>query len=351
MSSSANNKGAPLLPDERERLQALRELRILDTEAESAYDDITLLASYVCGTPISVMSLVDENRQWFKSKVGLDASETPRDQAFCAYAILNPDETLVVPDASTDERFRQNPLVTGDPNIRFYAGVPLKTQSGHALGTLCVIDRVPRQLGDAEVLALRALGRQVIRQLELRRALAQLDNYRSELEALNRDLERRSLTDSLTDLWNRTAFERRLGEEIAHVRRSGEPIGLLFIDADAFKAYNDTHGHPAGDDALVRISSLIRANKRENDFECRYGGEEFAVLLPNTDKEGCLMTAERIRKAIDSAKWPLRKVTVSIGVASLDGKTVDGENLVSVADACLYKAKHRGRNCVIAESL
>ncbi len=329
----------------------MRELRILDTEAESAYDDITLLASYVCGTPISVMSLVDENRQWFKSKVGLNASETPRDQAFCAYAILNPDETLVIPDASTDERFRHNPLVTGDPNIRFYAGVPLRTESGHALGTLCVIDRVPRQLGDAEVLALRALGRQVIRQLELRRALDQLDKYRAELEALNRDLERRSLTDALTGLWNRAAFERRLGEEIARVRRSAEPIGLLFIDADAFKEYNDTHGHPAGDDALVRISSLIRANKRENDFECRYGGEEFAVLLPSTDKDGCVKTAERIRKAIESAEWPLRKVTVSIGVSSLDGKTADGERLVSVADVCLYKAKHQGRNCVIAESV
>jgi diguanylate cyclase (GGDEF)-like protein len=340
--------GAPLPPDEAERLQALRELRILDTEAESAYDDITLLASYVCGTPISVMSLVDESRQWFKSKVGLDASETPREHAFCAHAILKPEETLVVPDAAADERFRENPLVTGDPRIRFYAGVPLTTQNGHALGTLCVIDRIPRRLEDAKMLALRALGRQVMRQLELRRALDQLEGYRVELETLNRDLERRSLTDGLTSLWNRAAFERRLGEEIARVRRSGEPLGLLFIDADAFKAYNDTYGHPAGDQALVRIANLIRVNKRQNDFECRYGGEEFAVLLPNTDKDGCMKTAERIRDAIESAAWPLRKMTVSIGVASLDGRTTDGESLVSTADACLYEAKKRGRNCVVA---
>ncbi len=349
MRDSKINKGAPLPSDEPERLDALRELQILDTEAETAYDDITLLASHICGTPISLMSLVDENRQWFKSKVGLDASETPREQAFCAHAILKPDKMLIVPDASADDRFRHNPLVTGDPNIRFYAGVPLTTRSGHALGTLCVIDSVPRELGDAERVALRALGRQIIRQLELRRALDQLDEYRNELELLNRDLERRSLTDGLTGLWNRAAFERRLGEEIARVQRSGESIGLLFIDADAFKAYNDTHGHQAGDDALVRISNLLRQNTRENDLECRYGGEEFAVLLPSTDKNGCRRIAERIRNAIESAEWPLQTVTVSVGVSALDGKNADGERLVSVADACLYEAKNRGRNCVVAE--
>jgi len=351
MKTPAKNAGPPLPADETERLEALYELRILDTEAESAYDDITLLASYVCGTPISVMSLVDESRQWFKSKVGVDASETAREHAFCAYAILKPDETLVVPDATADERFRDNPLVTGDPNIRFYAGVPLTTQSGHALGTLCVIDSVARHLADAQMLALRALGRQVMRQLELRRAIDQLEIYRAELETLNRELERRSLTDSLTRLWNRAAFERRLGEEIARARRSGEPVGLLLIDADGFKAYNDTFGHIAGDNALIRLANLIRVHKRENDFECRYGGEEFAVLLPNTDKNGCIITAERIRKAIESAAWPLRTVTVSVGVSSLAGKTADRERLISTADAYLYEAKNRGRNCVVAEGL
>ncbi len=348
MKNSEINNGAPLPPDESKRLAALKGLRILDTEAEGAYDDITLLASHICGTPISIMSLVDENRQWFKSKIGLEASQTPREHAFCAHAILKPKEVMVVPDASADERFRDNPLVTGDPNIRFYAGVPLTTRNGHALGTLCVIDRIPRRLGDAEMQALRALGRQIMRQLELRRALDQLDRYRDELELLNRDLERRSLTDSLTGLWNRAAFERRLGEEIARVRRSGESIGLLFVDADHFKAYNDNHGHMAGDEALVRISNLLRLNTRENDLDCRYGGEEFAVLLPSTNKSGCVIIAERIRKSIESAEWPLQEVTVSIGISALDGKKADGERLVSIADACLYEAKKQGRNCVVA---
>lgn len=351
MSQSANNEGAPLPPDEPERLEVLRELRILDTEAETAYDDITLLASHVCSTPMSLMSLVDESRQWFKSKVGLDASETPREQAFCAHAILKPNEVMIVPDASADDRFRDNPLVTDEPRIRFYAGVPLTTQSGHALGALCVIDRVPRQLEDGEMSALRALGRQVIGQLELRRALAQLDKYRADLETLNRDLERRSLTDNLTGLWNRAAFERRLNEETARVQRSGEPIGLLFIDADGFKIYNDAYGHLAGDKALVRIANLLRLNTRENDFECRYGGEEFTVLLPNTNKEECTMIAERIRENIELAGPPIKELTVSIGVSWLDGKTADSERLVSVADARLYEAKSRGRNCVVSDNV
>jgi anti-sigma regulatory factor (Ser/Thr protein kinase) len=189
---------------ETERLAALRQYRILDTEPEKAFDDLTLLASHICGTPIALISLVDADRQWFKSKVGVTASETSRSISFCSHAIQQND-LFIVQDAIEDETFRNNPLVTGGLNIRFYAGAPLVTPEGHALGTLCVIDCIPRTLTPAQIEALEALRRQVQSQLELRLNLMELAHAlvrRDEAEAAQRRLigELQSSLDGLNKL-------------------------------------------------------------------------------------------------------------------------------------------------------
>jgi two-component system, NtrC family, sensor kinase len=168
----------PTPTNEVARLAALQKYAILDSEPEQAFDDLTLLASHICRTPIALISLVDENRQWFKSKMGLSLSETSRDVAFCSTAILQTD-VFVVPDTLQDERFRNNPLVVSEPSIRFYAGAPLITEEGHALGTLCVIDRTPREFSTDQKEVLKALSRLVLAQLEFRRNLMLLK------EALN----------------------------------------------------------------------------------------------------------------------------------------------------------------------
>ncbi|MFN7349365.1 MAG: GAF domain-containing protein, partial [Dolichospermum sp.] len=164
---------ALLRNDEAGRIEALLQYRILDTQSEREFDDITRLASFICATPIAVMTLVDTDRQWFKSKIGLEASETPRSIGFCNHAIQQPDP-MIIPDATLDPRFVNNPLVTSDPNIRFYAGIPLINDDGYGLGALCVLDDIPRQLAPQQIEALNILGRQVMQQLEWRRNLDSL---------------------------------------------------------------------------------------------------------------------------------------------------------------------------------
>jgi phosphoserine phosphatase RsbU/P len=183
---------APRPDNESSRLQALREFDILDTLPEPAYDDITRIAAEICDTPIALVSLVDENRQWFKSRYGLKAEQTSRDTAFCAHAILEPDSLLIIDDATADPRFADNPLVTGDPGIRFYAGAPLVTSDGHALGTLCVIDRKPKRLSERQRETLAALARQVVAQMELRRSLANSERNAQALAEAIRALEQRN---------------------------------------------------------------------------------------------------------------------------------------------------------------
>ncbi len=179
---------APIIKNEKQRLKVLWQYSVLDTVPEEIFDDLTELAARICEAPIALITLVDEKRQWFKSKVGISIKETSRDISFCAHAIKQP-ELFIVPDATKDARFASNPLVISDPKVRFYAGAPLVSPDGYALGTLCVIDKVPRELRPGQEQALRILARHVMSQLELRRRALELADANRARDAIQQDLD------------------------------------------------------------------------------------------------------------------------------------------------------------------
>jgi len=210
-------ESAPITPNEQARIAALKSYNVLDTLPESDYDSITHLASAIAQVPISLISLIDDERQWFKSHKGLEATETPREYAFCAHAIMNPDKVFKVEDSRLDHRFADNPLVTGDPRVIFYTGVPLVNPEGHALGTLCVIDNNPRKLNDDQIGALKMLGRQVVQLLELRKKTAILEDKNARLskfaEEVAQDLQSPMRRIGLFSETLRTVYSEKLDEE------------------------------------------------------------------------------------------------------------------------------------------
>ena len=345
--------------DELTRLDALHRLQILDTDPEDEYDDLVRLARFVCDVPIALISLVDRERQWFKSRVGLDVSQTPREFAFCAHTICD-DQGLVVPDALEDDRFSSNPLVTGEPNIRFYAGVPIAGPEGHPLGSLCVIDRLPRELPEASRVALRVLARQASALIQVRSQMYQLHEAaerqahvehqlresQEKLQLANTRLEQMVRTDALTGLGNRRLFDERLRQEWKLSRQLGVPLSLLMVDIDHFKAINDLAGHPKGDAILRHVGGLLETSTRETDTCTRYGGEEFAILLPATAISEAAELAERLREQVAASPFEDHAVTVSIGAACDNAEVphFTASSLVGRADEALYAAKHAGRN-------
>ena len=260
---------APLPQDEAERLDALQRYEILDTEPEQKFDDLTLLASHICQVPIALISLVDAERQWFKSKVGLTTSQTSRSISFCGHAILE-DDVMVVPDAAADARFSDNPIVTGEPNVRFYAGAPLVTPDGHALGTLCVLDRVPRDLTAAQLDALRALARQVVAQLELRRRLREERKETKQAIDEKETMVHLILNQMPAILWS-TDTELRLtssaGAALASAgRREGAAVGLTL-----FEFFHTT------DPEFVPLAAHRKALLGESvSFEVEWNGRQYA---------------------------------------------------------------------------
>ncbi len=475
-----------MIVDDEARIAAVQALNLLDTDPEPAFEDAVQLAATICATPISLITVLDGKRQWFKSRLGLTVTETPQEQAFCAHAIIQA-ELFIVEDALKDARFEDNPLVTSDPNIRFYAGMPLKTPDGYSLGTLCVIDTVPRMLTSEQQASLKLLSRQVEAQIAMRNRVKGLtdalaattrvheqvldsnalfqafmdnsplvgymkdaegrmlyynrlfaerfavtrdewigkDDYQiwprefatafrdvdiavlnegelriteetspgpgdttlhwrsykfpfydasgarllagvsldisveknaeialkkshEELHRANDKLRELSVTDALTGLSNRRGFDEHLKSEFKMAARYRSDFSMLLIDVDDFKSFNDAFGHAEGDEALRQVANMLFQGARATDIVCRHGGEEFAILLPNTSLDSAVLLGQRICHSISAASWQHRGMTVSVGAASSTGGLPNTAALVRRADLALYEAKAQGKNRAVA---
>jgi diguanylate cyclase (GGDEF)-like protein len=320
------------LTSEADPLRALAQYAVLDTASESAFDDLVHLAATLMSVPWVAMNLVDDRRTWAKAAIGVPQGfEVSRDEApFCATAIGHPSEILVIEDTLDDERYADN--VMTQLGVRFYAGAPLVMPGGHAIGTLCVTDRVPRTPTREQLDALATLATAVTAHLELRRRIGEADELAIQLQHL-------AAHDALTGLANRRTFDGALAAAVAHAERTGEPLGIVLLDLDHFKRYNDSHGNVAGDDLLRRCAQRWTTAIRDTDLLARYGGEEFAVIAPGCDVSECVSLAERLRQAMPDSR------TCSSG-ATVWRKGESADDFVRRADSLLYAAKEAGRDAV-----
>ncbi|KJY81779.1 diguanylate cyclase [Vibrio galatheae] len=313
----------PNKPDnEQQRLADLKKLRILDTADEERFDRVTRLAKRLFDVPIAVVSLIDSDRQWFKSCFGIDVQETDRDVSFCGHTILDT-QPMIVEDATLDERFSDNPAVLGDEGIRFYAGVPLVYHDHSVLGTLCISDTKPRQIDAEQIKDLIDLAKLVEQELATRVT---------------------ATTDPLTEISNRRGF-RTLGEKLLeYCRFGGFPVSVAYFDLDNFKQINDQYGHQFGDHTLQQFTQLLQRSFRESDLIARMGGDEFVVLMSGTTEVVANVAIERFAKSIRTFNSDVSnpyKIEFSVGVASskVDHNTTL-ESLVHEADKRMLNVKN-----------
>ncbi len=340
---------APIPDNDAERSAEIERLGLMYSPAEDRFDRITRLAKTHFGVPIVLISIVYEDVQWFKSAQGLAACETGRDVSFCGHAILQ-DGPFIVENPLDDDRFRDNPLVLGEPKVRFYAGIPLRSPTGIMLGTLCLIDHKSRPFHDEQIAELRDFAALVEAEFYYRLLSAEQNVLIQE----NDSLKRKAMLDGLTGLWNKPAIEELMRREVALCHREQKPFSVLVIDVDHFKRINDTYGHPVGDDCLKQVSQKIKSILRVSDVVGRLGGDEFLVLLPSANEKDGKTVADRLIRRMGEAPMQIGEyrvfVTLSIGVAavSLTGSGTTADMLLERADKTLYEAKNRGRNCSVA---
>ena len=315
--------------DEEGRALALERYGVLDTPEEPSFENVMDLVQQVMQVPLCGITLVDRDRLWFKSRRGMDMQEMPRKGTMSSAAIEQA-EPFIVEDSHKDPRFCNNHTVIGDPHVRSYVGAPLRSPEGYNVGTLCVMDTISRTFPASHITILQNFAKVVMNELELRQVAS---------------------SDHLTGTLSRRAWTERAELEIERSRRYKRPVSLAILDIDKFKLVNDTFGHSAGDLVIQGIADLCKKMIRKSDFCGRLGGEEFAIMMPETELNDAFTVTERIRATFENvlidigAKRPV-SCTVSVGVAQRDTTEMDLAPFLNRADQALYQAKTTGRNRV-----
>lgn len=313
---------APARPaDEDIRIDTLQSLKILDTPAEERFDRLTRIAANLFSVPIALVSLVDENRVWYKSARGMKVSEMPRDTSFCAHAILSED-IFVVDDTALDDRFADNPIVTADPAVRFYAGAPLRAADGSTLGTLCLMDQQAHKFSDDDMSLLQDLAHMAERELAA-----------SEIATM----------DELTMLSNRRGFEALSSHALELSRRFQKPAALLYFNLDETNGTNEEFGRSESERALKAFAQLLKLTFRESDVLGRLGGKEFAVLMTNISNSALENALERLHATVEKFNKDAKRgygIDFSYGKVGFDASGhADVGDLMAQADALMFKQK------------
>jgi diguanylate cyclase (GGDEF)-like protein len=319
---------------------------IFYTPIEERFERITRLAQRVLSVPVAAVTLLNRKKQWFKSVCGWEISELPVKDSLCA-VVASEDRLCIVPDLKSDSRFADHPLVTGQPAFRFYASYPLHDTWGLFVGTFCVFDHKPRQFSSADTESLDDLGQMTQREL----VADLLTDAQSELISKLGTARRQAMFDPLTRVWNRRGAMALLKSALIKGKEQNKDVGICLLDLDNFKFINDSYGHQTGDLVLRSIAATLVSSLRPEDVVCRYGGDEFLLILPGADEAQAATIAERARRAI--AETPIHTrdkdfpVSISLGYAALGrGHDVTIEEIIARVDEALLTCKREGRNRV-----
>lgn len=328
------------------KLARIPESSYFCTPIEERFERITRLARRALNTSVAAITFINADKQWFKSVAGWSVSELPNEQSFCVHT-LEAGGLTVIEDTLQDARTEAHPLVASTPSFRFYAGVPLHDETSQAVGTFCVLDQKPRRFSRADRETLADLVAMTQRELVSERLRTVHSELTSKLSAARRE----AMMDPLTRLWNRRGASVMIKSACEESERNRTPIAIALLDLDNFKRVNDTYGHQVGDEVLRKAAGRLVHNVRATDVVCRLGGDEFLVLMADTDASIATRIAERVRRGVTETSIPTRHGSIPISVSA--GYTVrqpggesDGDRLVERADRGLLQAKTLGRNRV-----